>query len=284
MTRFVALLFMLFVSNFADEKGVGILSTPEILARGHKYAAWFYSDGLDSLLQCVVDKKQGIQNVRESRRRVESQFGRETEVLNELTGKSILNSHRYYYVRHSRFSKAKQPVKMESSFDSADNIFQFSVEMLPGEAPTRFLNYRTKTELRLPFNGQWYVAAGGLNIYANHHAVSTDQRFAYDFLIKKDGFTFQIVIDHGNGEFSILAHLKRGSIAVKAGDTVEIGQFLGLCGNSGHAAQAHLHYHLQNSPVIFAGEGLPIQFQSYVADGREIEKGAPLWSQCVMNY
>lgn len=207
----------------------------------------------------------------------------------------MLNSHRYYYVRHSRFSEAKQPVKMEFSFDSADNIFQFSVEMLPGEAPTRFLNYKTKTKLRLPFNGQWYVAAGGLNIHANHHAVSTDQRFAYDFLIKKDGFTFQddgrrnedyycygkeilspgagriakvvnnvhenkpgelsraagncIVIDHGNGEFSILAHLKRGSIAVKAGDTVEIGQF-----------------------------------QPYVADGREIEKGAPLWSQCVMNY
>ncbi len=251
-------------------------------------------------------------------------------MLNEMTGKSILNSNRYYYVRHSRFGKAKQPVKTEFSFDGAGNVFQFSIEMLPREAATRFLDYRTKTALRLPFNGQWYVAAGGPNIHTNHHAVSTDQRFAYDFLIKKDGFTFQndgrrnedyycygktvispgagrilkvvnnvhenspgemsgaagnyIVIDHGNGEFSILAHLKRGSIAVKAGDTVEIGQFLGLCGNSGHAAQAHLHYHLQNSPVIFSGEGLPIQFHSYVADGKEIEKGAPLWSECVMNY
>jgi hypothetical protein len=35
------------------------------------------------------------------------------------------------------------------------------------------------------------VAAGGRAINTNHHAVATDQRFAYDFLIKKDGSSFQ---------------------------------------------------------------------------------------------
>jgi hypothetical protein len=329
MIHSVALLIVFLACNHADEQNGGTLSIPEILTCGHKYTAWFYSDRLDSLLNCIVDKEQGIQKIRESRRKVDTQLGCETKVLNERAGKSIGKSNRYYYIRYSRFSKISQPVKTELFFDSNDNVFQFSVEMLPREAPAKFLDYKTKTKLRLPFNGLWYVAAGGLNITTNHHAVSIDQRFAYDFLIKKDGFIFQndgtrnddyfcykkeivspgtgrivelvnnidengpgemlsgagnyIIIDHGNNEFSILAHLRRGSIVVKSGEKVQIGQFLGLCGNSGHAAMPHLHYHLQNSPVIFKGEGLPIQFQSYVADGKEITLGEPLWNQYVMN-
>ncbi len=175
MTQFVTLLLIFLLGNFADHKDAGILSTPEILAHGQKYAAWFHSDGMDSLLQCMVDKEQGVQNVRESRRKIDSEFGRETELLNELTGKSILYSNRYYYVRHSRFTKIKQAVKMEFSFDSADNIFQFSVEMLPSEAPTRFLDYKTKTTLRLPFNGLWYVAAGGLNVHTKFMRIDPEQ-------------------------------------------------------------------------------------------------------------
>ncbi len=220
----------------------------------------------------MVDKEQGVQKTWDFRRKVDTQFGRETEVLNERAGKSISN--RYYYVRYSRFSNINQPVKIEFSFDSNDHIFQVSVETLPKEAPSKFFNYKTKTKLRLPFNDLWYVAAGGLDITINHHSVSIDQRFAYDFLIKKDGFTFQnggtrnedyycynkkivspgtgrivevvnnidenrpgemlsgagnyIIIDHGNDEFSILAHLKKGSITVKQGEKVQIGQFIGF--------------------------------------------------------
>jgi len=323
----VAIFLIFFSCSHFDVQNGKNLSIPEIITLGHKYTDWFYSDRLDSLINCMVDKEQGVQKTRYLRRMADTQFGRETEVVNERAGKSISN--RYYYVRYSRFSKISQPVKIELFFDSNDNVFQFSVETLPREAQAKFLDYKTKTKLRLPFNGLWYVAAGGLNITTNHHAVSIDQRFAYDFLIKKDGFTFQnngtrnddyfcyqeeivspgagrivevvnsidenrpgemssgagnyMIIDHGNNEFSILAHLKRGSIAVRTGEEVQVGQFVGLCGNSGHATMARLHYHLQNTPVIFRGEGLPIQFQSYVADGKEITLGEPLWNQYVMN-
>lgn len=77
-----------------------------------------------------------------------------------------------------------------------------------------------------------------------------------------------VVIDHGNGEFSMYAHLKRGSVAVKVGDKVTPGQRIGAVGNSGNAPFAHLHYHLQTTAEWFGGLGLPVQFASAVVNGK----------------
>lgn len=43
-----------------------------------------------------------------------------------------------------------------------------------------------------------------------------------------------IIIDHQNGEYSLLCHFKHGSIRVKVGDTVKQGDMIGLCGNTGN--------------------------------------------------
>jgi murein DD-endopeptidase MepM/ murein hydrolase activator NlpD len=51
-----------------------------------------------------------------------------------------------------------------------------------------------------------------------------------------------IVIDDGNGYRSVYAHLN--DIAVKVGDRVDAGAFLGWEGNSGNASGCHLHYGL----------------------------------------
>jgi hypothetical protein len=88
-----------------------------------------------------------------------------------------------------------------------------------------------------------------------------------------------VVIDHGNGEFSFLAHFRKGSVKVKKGDVVKAGQPLGLCGNSGNSSEPHLHYHLQTTPELFAGDGLPAQFLNYLADGKEVKRGEPTKGQ-----
>jgi murein DD-endopeptidase MepM/ murein hydrolase activator NlpD len=90
-----------------------------------------------------------------------------------------------------------------------------------------------------------------------------------------------VVIDHQNGEYSFLAHLKQGSVAVQVGVRVEPGDLLGLCGNSGNSSEPHLHYHLQNAPGFPGGQGLPAQFQSYTADGVMVERGEPVRGQVV---
>ena len=73
-----------------------------------------------------------------------------------------------------------------------------------------------------------------------------------------------VIIQHREDEVSVLAHLKQGSIVVKSGDKVKRGQLLGQCGNSGNSSEPHLHYHLQNSPVLQDGLGIKCVFQKVI--------------------
>jgi len=90
-----------------------------------------------------------------------------------------------------------------------------------------------------------------------------------------------VVIDHENGEFSFLAHLKHNTLAVKVGDRVTSGQLLGQCGNSGNTSEPHLHYHLQDNADFETGAGMPIQFLNYRADGKDVARGEPVQGQTV---
>lgn len=84
-----------------------------------------------------------------------------------------------------------------------------------------------------------------------------------------------IVIDFGNEEYGFLAHLRQGSVRVTKGDVVTAGQEIGLCGNSGNTSEPHLHFHMQTSPRLGRGEGLPTQFTNYKADGVLVSRGEP---------
>ncbi len=198
-----------------------------------------------------------------------------------------------------------------------------------------YLNYQTKTDLELPFNGEWYVTAGGrTHIEGRHHFIThgTGQRYAYDIFklvddsaysgdggTNEDTFTFgatvnapgsgkiiavenniednskpgivnsdinssniagnYITIDHLNGEYSFLAHFKKGSIIVSVGDMVTKGQEVGKAGNSGNSSGPHLHYHMQNTPDYLNGLGLPAQFKNYYENNVLREKGEPVRGQ-----
>ncbi len=90
-----------------------------------------------------------------------------------------------------------------------------------------------------------------------------------------------VVLDLGTGEFAFLAHLRQASVTVKRGDEVASGQVLGRCGNSGNSSEPHLHFHLQTTPDLATGEGLPAFFENYVADGTFVNRGEPLQGQVV---
>jgi hypothetical protein len=80
-----------------------------------------------------------------------------------------------------------------------------------------------------------------------------------------------VVIQHRDNEVSVLAHFKLDSIKVKVGDKVVKGQLLGLCGNSGNSSEPHLHYHLQNTPIVQDGTGIKCLFQkvTIITNGQE---------------
>jgi len=79
-----------------------------------------------------------------------------------------------------------------------------------------------------------------------------------------------VVIKHASQEYSVLAHLREGSVAVDEGDRVVAGQQIGRCGHSGNSTEPHLHFHVQDGVSFFTSMGLPIVFSNVdIAGGPE---------------
>jgi hypothetical protein len=188
------------------------------------------------------------------------------------------------YRARCRFEKVPDPLLLLFNFRADGQVSGFAVRPEPKPHPSAFLDYETKTALRLPFHGEWLVFWGGRTLDQNYHAVSRDQRFAYDLIVMRDGRSHRgdgrrledyycfdlpivapaagtvvsatdslpdqnpgqmdrahpvgngVVLDHGNGEFSLFAHLRRGSVRVRVGQAVAAGDTLGRCGNSGNTS------------------------------------------------
>jgi murein DD-endopeptidase MepM/ murein hydrolase activator NlpD len=69
-----------------------------------------------------------------------------------------------------------------------------------------------------------------------------------------------VVVEHAGDEHSVYAHLKQGSVRVKAGDAVKQGQLLGQVGISGDGFQPHLHFQVNDGPNPQLSRGLPVIF------------------------
>jgi hypothetical protein len=72
-----------------------------------------------------------------------------------------------------------------------------------------------------------------------------------------------VLIDHQNGEYSLLVHMKPGSIIVKRGDRVEPGQPVGRIGFAGDSIFPHLHYSFMDGAEVFKAWGLPVYFSQF---------------------
>lgn len=79
-----------------------------------------------------------------------------------------------------------------------------------------------------------------------------------------------VIIRHREHEVSALGHLQQGSIRVKCGDQVKQGQVVGLCGNSGCSTGPHLHFQLQNTPLLQEATGMRCVFEKVLVtrDGK----------------
>jgi hypothetical protein len=71
-----------------------------------------------------------------------------------------------------------------------------------------------------------------------------------------------IIIKHDKNIFSLSAHLMKNSCLVKKGDKVKRGQKIAKCGNSGHSAEPHIHFQLQDKANWYISNGIPIMFSN----------------------
>ena len=326
--------FMKFCAIFvvlALSASVSAQSPADFLQVGQNYTDLFYGGAVNDIWLHFSPQMQNLFGNADAllgmHLQMAGQLGVETKVIDERVtrlGEITI------YQREAMFQRSPIPMMVQWAFDSKGVVTGFFIQpYVPAES--HFLAYKDKTSLRLPFKGAWLVLNGGRSLTENRHAVSADQRFAYDIATIEHGRTFSgdgsrlkqhycfgravlapgagivveakdgipdniinfpnadtpegnhVIIDHGNGEYSVLAHFKLGSLKVKMGDIVTPGEKVGECGNSGNSPTPHLHVHLQNTPILFKGEGLPMQFQNFSANKNFVAAGELDRGQIVRN-
>lgn len=96
-----------------------------------------------------------------------------------------------------------------------------------------------------------------------------------------------VIMDIGQGRFLVHGHMQPGSITVSEGDTVALGQQLGLIGNSGNSFEPHLHLQVVDKPSFLAAQGLPWVLSNYeLVEGNSatpVQNQLPLLNQ-VINF
>lgn len=78
-----------------------------------------------------------------------------------------------------------------------------------------------------------------------------DDNLIYD-VNTRENWGNSVVMNHGNGVYTQLSHLKAGSLKFKNGDYVKRGEIIGLCGNSGRSPEPHIHFQVQMDPKVGA--------------------------------
>jgi len=61
-----------------------------------------------------------------------------------------------------------------------------------------------------------------------------------------------VILNHLNGLFSQISHIKKDSFNVFIGQYIYKGSFIATCGNSGRSPEPHIHFQLQTIPTIGA--------------------------------
>ena len=103
-----------------------------------------------------------------------------------------------------------------------------------------------------PTTGMTVVAADGGTV-----SIKRELNYSYGNYVE---------IDHGNGYYTLYAHMKAGSIVVNKGDPVAKGQKIGIVGATGKAEGPHLHFELRKTshsqsnnlnPCEYVGKNIP---------------------------
>jgi murein DD-endopeptidase MepM/ murein hydrolase activator NlpD len=71
-----------------------------------------------------------------------------------------------------------------------------------------------------------------------------------------------VMIDHGKNEYSLYAHLQPGSVRVRVGDQLKVGDVIGKLGSSGNSTEPHLHFQICDKPNPLMCAGIPANFSN----------------------
>jgi hypothetical protein len=84
-------------------------------------------------------------------------------------------------------------------------------------------------------------------------------------LDKADGNS--VILDLGGHRYALYAHMQPGSIKVRSGEKVHLGQVIGLVGDTGNSIVPHLHFQVTAGPSSLSSNGLPYEISEFQVTG-----------------
>lgn len=117
------------------------------------------------------------------------------------------------------------------------------------------------------FGAPLYAVANGTVVLARDSRPDIPPRTTNIALQTPDDFGGnRVLLKIGPGLYACYAHLKRGSLRVRAGQRVSVGQRIGLAGNSGNTDGPHLHFGIQRRPDCLS-DSEPFEIDHYRLQG-----------------
>jgi hypothetical protein len=199
-------------------------------------------------------------------------YATKSDLVLPLAGRVLVYDGHDFYAHHRRFDYVFEPLR-QLGFDQ--NFMRYSYDFVTIDAQGRTHGDGDQNEDWFAFGKPVLAPAAGRVVGASDGA-EDDRNFDQAKLAEDPMVLFgnHVVLDHGNGEWSVFGHLKKGSVSVKVGDRVPQSWVLGSVGASGSAFFPHLHYELQSCAGIHC-EGLPSYFRNFrrVLGARTVKVG-----------
>ncbi|MGB2127930.1 MAG: urea transporter [Flavicella sp.] len=120
--------------------------------------------------------------------------------------------------------------------DSEENTYFLPANLKEGMKPENFYCYNK--EILAPYDGYVYDI---INTVDDNDIGDMDT---------SNNWGNSIIINHLNGLFSQISHIKKDSFGVFVGQYIKKGTFLGTCGNSGRSPEPHIHFQFQTAPYL----------------------------------
>jgi len=228
----------------------------------------FFFDYADSPQQLANDKKRLPIDFDASVKKIITPraFTPKTAFNLPLKGKLIvLDGHNFYPGQNNGPSgMVEHPTK---GVTAKSNRYAFDLANVDDQG-NMFQNDPFKKENWYDFGQPVYAPAAGIVVEVQNDIPDNDfngktVRQAAANGADPLGMGNYVIIDHGNGEFTVLQHLEKGSIIVRNSMLVRQGQLIGKVGFSGNVTFPHLHYVVMNGAKEPAAEGIPTYFTSY---------------------
>jgi len=189
-------------------------------------------------------------------------FSAVTELELPLKGR-ILTYEAHDFLSHHRRVDLSHPVLQKIKLFK--NSGRYSFDFCPVTPDGRLsVNDGSMNEDWLGYGADVFAPADGVITGLENSTednVMGQKEFDFDQVFDNPASLFgnHVIIDHENGEYSLLAHLMKGSLKVKRGQKVERNTKIAKLGLSGCTSWCHLHYELRES-AEFDCHGLPSSF------------------------